>query len=370
MAFQFNFCLEGTEDQLQTLGDTVLQQGPTQGSLVGEKQEGTTERSKEALSEEHKVCQKSACVCETAPKSLLKAADSLPSNTEKSKAVTLPDKHFCSKAAKQHTVPHDVSKVLKNKVVKTLPGLSQVISVVQIVLPGDSSGEDIVSKSISSHSDLITGVYEGGLKIWECTFDLIDYLSEAQIQFVNKAVLDLGCGAGLLGIFALRGEAESVHFQDYNCTVIDEVTLPNVVTNCTDQGGDEGITEPYPKRCKKADIVPYLLYKCTFFSGEWSDFCQLWLSGNKLAKYDFILTSETIYNPEYYSALHDTFSRLLDKNGRVYLASKAHYFGCGGGVHLFEKFIEERNVFQIRTVKVIDKGLKRLVIEMAFKSSN
>ena len=24
-------------------------------------------------------------------------------------------------------------------------------------------------------SDLISGIYEGGLKIWECTFDLLDY---------------------------------------------------------------------------------------------------------------------------------------------------------------------------------------------------
>ena len=25
-------------------------------------------------------------------------------------------------------------------------------------------------------SDLISGVYEGGLKVWECTFDMVDYL--------------------------------------------------------------------------------------------------------------------------------------------------------------------------------------------------
>ena len=26
-------------------------------------------------------------------------------------------------------------------------------------------------------SDLISGVYEGGLKVWECSFDLVDYLN-------------------------------------------------------------------------------------------------------------------------------------------------------------------------------------------------
>ncbi len=25
-------------------------------------------------------------------------------------------------------------------------------------------------------SDLVSGVYEGGLKVWECSFDLVDYI--------------------------------------------------------------------------------------------------------------------------------------------------------------------------------------------------
>ena len=56
---------------------------------------------------------------------------------------------------------------------------------------------------------------KGGLKIWECTLDLISYLDQNQISFVGQKVIDLGCGAGLLGIHALRNGASSVHFQDY-----------------------------------------------------------------------------------------------------------------------------------------------------------
>ena len=26
------------------------------------------------------------------------------------------------------------------------------------------------------HSDLVSGIYEGGLKVWECSFDLVDYI--------------------------------------------------------------------------------------------------------------------------------------------------------------------------------------------------
>ncbi|KFQ75261.1 Histidine protein methyltransferase 1, partial [Phoenicopterus ruber ruber] len=283
----------------------------------------------------------------------------------------------CFKAAREHAIPEDLNKILENKVMETVSDLYYInMSVVEMTCLDGADGEGIVSESVSSHSDLIPGVYEGGLKIWECTFDLIDFFSEAEIEFTNKTVLDLGCGAGLLGIVALRGKAEKVHFQDYNSTVIEEITVPNVVANCIREGkraggGDDGKTsQPPSKRPRKAGGLPGVLTKCRFFSGEWSEVSQLLLSSNKpFSKYDVILTSETIYNPDYYSALHDTLAQLLDKNGCVYLASKAHYFGVGGGIHLFEKFTEERNVFRTSIVKVIDKGLQRYIMEMAFKDS-
>ncbi|NXF44963.1 MET18 methyltransferase, partial [Oceanites oceanicus] len=281
------------------------------------------------------------------------------------------------KAAKEHNIPEDLNKILENKVIETVSDLYYMnMSVVEKMCLDGADREGIVSKSISSHSDLIPGVYEGGLKIWECTFDLLDYFSEAEIQFTNKTVLDLGCGAGLLGIVALRGKAEKVHFQDYNSTVIDEITLPNAVANCINGGNRVGsrnnrkTSKPPSKRPRKAECSPDALAKCRFFSGEWSEVSQLLLSSKPFSKYDIILTSETIYNPDYYGALHDTLAQLLDKNGRVYLASKAYYFGVGGGISLFEKFIEERNVFMTSIVKIIDKGLQRYIMEMAFKDSS
>ncbi|NXM24078.1 MET18 methyltransferase, partial [Oxyruncus cristatus] len=276
------------------------------------------------------------------------------------------------KAAKEHIIPGDLNKVLENKVMETVLDLYHVkVSVLETTCSGDADSEGIVSKSVSSHSDLIPGVYEGGLKIWECTFDLMDYFSEAEIQFTNKTVLDLGCGAGLLGIVALKGKAERVHFQDYNSTVIEEITLPNVVANCVNEGTsgkDRKASKPPAKRPKKAEGSPDVLTKCRFFSGEWSQVSQLLLGSNKpFSKYDIILTSETIYNPDNYSALHDTLAQLLDRNGRVYLGSKVHYFGVGGGIYLFQKFIEERNVFRTTIIKTIDQGLQRCIMEMAFK---
>ncbi|NXS49935.1 MET18 methyltransferase, partial [Balaeniceps rex] len=298
--------------------------------------------------------------------------------TDKQRDETPSKKKFCFKAAKEHNIPKDLNKILENKVMETVSDLYYInMSVGEMTCLDGADGEGILSKSVSSHSDLIPGVYEGGLKIWECTFDLIAYFSEAETQFTNKTVLDLGCGAGLLGIVALRGRAEKVHFQDYNSTVIDEITLPNVVANCINEGNTTGsrdnrkTSKPPLKRPKKAECLPDVLAKCRFFSGEWSEVSQLLPSSNKpFSKYDIILTSETIYNPDYYSALHDTLAQLLDKNGCVYLASKVHYFGVGGGIHLFEKFVVERNVFRTSIVKIIDEGLQRCIMEMAFKDSS
>lgn len=66
-------------------------------------------------------------------------------------------------------------------------------------------------------------VLTGGGKIWECTQDLGDYFMGSNRNYEGdslykissgKHVLDLGCGAGLLGILALKAGA-IVHFSDY-----------------------------------------------------------------------------------------------------------------------------------------------------------
>lgn len=60
----------------------------------------------------------------------------------------------------------------------------------------------------------------GGAKVWECTETVGEYLTKGDNkkslidEFKGKTVLDLGCGAGILGILALQNGA-SVHFQDY-----------------------------------------------------------------------------------------------------------------------------------------------------------
>ncbi len=70
----------------------------------------------------------------------------------------------------------------------------------------------------------MSGVYEGGLKVWECSFDLVDYIFVNAEEFRNKTVLELGCGQGLPGIQSLLVGAHHVAFHDFNEDVIQNAT--------------------------------------------------------------------------------------------------------------------------------------------------
>lgn len=56
------------------------------------------------------------------------------------------------------------------------------------------------------------------------------------------------------------------------------------------------------------------LERHNFYSGDWKSLLKYIENDN----YDFILTSETIYNQENYQKLLDIFMKKLKKNGTVY----------------------------------------------------
>ncbi|EDW63849.1 histidine protein methyltransferase 1 homolog [Drosophila virilis] len=212
----------------------------------------------------------------------------------------------------------------------------------------DVDSKDI-KKSEESHSDLIAGVYEGGAKIWECTDDLLKYLFKnyEKKHWENKLVLDLGCGSGLLGIYAMKCGAK-VDFQDYNKDVLEKITIPNVLLNLNETLTDD-------------EKIDQLQKKSNFYAGDWSYFTTL---TENLEKYDIILTSETIYNMENQQKLLDTFKKRLKSDGIVLVAAKSHYFGVGGGLEQLVEFIKSGKDFLSTYLWQADENLKRGIIQL------
>ncbi|KAH9561586.1 hypothetical protein CY35_05G029600 [Sphagnum magellanicum] len=124
-----------------------------------------------------------------------------------------------------------------------------------------------------ANTDLVPGKYEGGLKLWECTIDLVETLNgeikDGQLSFEGKHVLELGCGHGLPGILACIKGASSVHFQDFNAEVLRNLTIHNVNANLEkaksqlaklNSDGDTANN-------KRISIAPDLHY----YAGDWGE---------------------------------------------------------------------------------------------------
>ena len=206
------------------------------------------------------------------------------------------------------------------------------------------------------HSDIRTGVYEGGFKIWECSIDLVQFLNLNNIDTKGKDVLELGCGGGLPGIYCLLKEANSVCFQDFNEEVIDYFTIPNLFVNiekCDNLnfGGEE--------------MVNFLNCKAVFLSGDWKGVDTFLKTESR--QYDLILSSETIYNPKNYPVFHDLICNCLKRTGYALLANKSYYFGVGGSSKEFIEYVEMVGQLQCRIVHEITEGVNRDIIKLSWK---
>ena len=106
--------------------------------------------------------------------------------------------------------------------------------------------------------------------------------------------------------------------------------------------------------------------KCAFYSGDWDNFRDM---TSDQEKYDIILTSETIYNPENYLKLINFFKMRLKSDGKVYLSAKSYYFGVSGNVLDFCKLLEnDGNLAYENVWKSID-GVKREILLIKFKKN-
>ena len=227
--------------------------------------------------------------------------------------------------------------------------------------------------SAAYNSDLIPGVYEGGLKTWECSIDLCNYLYNQYRADTNDLTtaldsngitLELGCGHGLPGILVSRlgsANGSKVVFSDYNDFVLEIATWPNLLLNTPDVNRSS------------------LLLRVTLLSGDWMQLSEDLVGGSDCripgtpsdGRFNLILAAETTYTEASARDTATLLSRHLKFDSGIGLvATKRYYFVVGGGSDSFRSFAEKIRVerivsksqarlysLQVETVKVYDSGI-------------
>ncbi|KAK4053015.1 hypothetical protein OIV83_001749 [Microbotryomycetes sp. JL201] len=205
----------------------------------------------------------------------------------------------------------------------------QVISLQDEHGPDDNStSNDFKGKQketfVDKDTDLVKGVYEGGLKTWECSLDLVRVADEMAFGGTDgsvrgQSIIELGCGTALpsCSIFArllseirrnptdpenVKPKKTRIHVQDYNKQVISLITLPNILltfaqhltTPANAPDADEDAHVPSPG---ELEVTPQFLdmfqdllnrenVELVFSEGDWADFVK-----QGIDKYDVVLTS-------------------------------------------------------------------------------
>lgn len=234
------------------------------------------------------------------------------------------------------------------------------------LLKGRVSTEDVFQLS---NSDLVPGRYEGGLKLWEGSLDLVKSLQSeiknGQLVINQKQVLELGCGHGLPGIFTGIEGAAAVHFQDFNAEVLQCLTIPNLNANILkkSQSSETDLEKSNPSA------------EFRFFAGDWRDVHQILPCAHhnddeKSVGYDIILMAETVYSLSVLPHLFELIKKCLDyPNGVVYMAAKKYYFGVGGGSRQFLSLVEQDGAMKASMVAEVADGSSNLreVWKLQFK---
>ncbi|XP_057783673.1 uncharacterized protein LOC131001327 [Salvia miltiorrhiza] len=215
------------------------------------------------------------------------------------------------------------------------------------LLKGRVSTEEVFALS---NSDLVPGKYEGGLKLWEGSLDLIAALSSemqnGRLSFTGKRVLELGCGHGLPGIFACQKAAAAVHFQDFNAEVLRCLTIPNVTANIKEN------PQYLSADVKEGGISTES--ETRFFSGDWGEVHSIL---DQAAGYDVILMAETVYSISALPNLYKLIKKCLSSpHGVVYMAAKKYYFGVGGGSRRFLSLVEKDGILASSLVAEVADG--------------
>lgn len=259
----------------------------------------------------------------------------------------------------------------------------------------DDGDEDV--DILMGDNDLQKNIYEGGLKTWECSIDLVDSLSTGLVSdLFNSAagghsrVIELGSGTSLPSCYLLQrllqeGKKSKVTFvlSDYNKSVLRIATVPNLVISwwaTLDVERQKEISASFEIHSELNDLIQITEslienfkqdlqannIDITILAGAWSRaFLDKVVASNVPT---IVLTSETIYSPEVFPTLAEIIVELLSENAnnKALVAAKDIYFGVGGSVVEFLKYLDtKRNHVRYTVQQINSKGLNRSIISIS-----
>ena len=187
---------------------------------------------------------------------------------------------------------------------------------------------------------VVADAYEGGGAVWECTSDVVSWLdgsaADARLAPTGRTVLDLGCGAALLGAWAAARGAAAIVCQDLNAGVLADISAPTLAVNGALSGACQVALLAGSWQALAAELESG---RCSSgIDGGSSDGAVEWwrgaLGGGRI---DLVLASEVLYRPAQYAVLSRVLMHCLAPTGVAVIGTKRMYFGAalGGGTDAF-----------------------------------
>ncbi|MCJ1397372.1 hypothetical protein MMC11_000565 [Xylographa trunciseda] len=260
----------------------------------------------------------------------------------------------------------------------------------QVMAEEDLSGLDSNATAGLLSDDILSRVYEGGFKTWECSVDLARYISKSVVtgqwvlEGMDTQIIELGAGtalptAALLQYLASKAQHSSsfsrthITVADYNAQVLALATIPNLLLTFVSA---QPVSRPWPNE-GDLDITTTLTSNFptalgdvgihfSAISGAWGSAFVKLLSDVNIARRGndvnaaavrrptstLILASETIYSPSSIREFTQTVLALLKANSAgpadravALVAAKRVYFGVGGGVNEFLAVLAEMGAY-------------------------
>ncbi|RKF59695.1 Histidine protein methyltransferase 1 [Golovinomyces cichoracearum] len=235
-------------------------------------------------------------------------------------------------------------------------------------------------------NDIKTGIYEGGFKSWESSSDLVKVLYHRRKSHKRgpSMILELGCGTALPSLFEFQQQLHEfkvlgtagelkLGLADYNLTVLQLVTLPNVILSWAQDRGmldDEGELEINQKLVKDfRESLKICNVTFAFFSGGWSRKLislvreEMGLNAAHFA----VIGAETIYSPSSLKSFAEILLDLLESidspQKSALVAAKTVYFGVGGTMNDFCTLIRENGAV-VELIREDTDGVARAVVEI------